>query len=435
MSNNNEQTESLKASASSPSGKYAATQGSRLMRRPKANLKNEDDLLKQPDRDRLLSLNLDQQRNFAVASWGVRKHLDFVAEHNFDGRSESDGLNQDVEGIVTEWSRPANFDIRARHGMADYIRMAEAARTIGGDMLVQKVDTCKVQAIEADRVRDPEKKKSDQWRNGIFQNAAGRALWYCIHKRTKKGFKQERILPASDVFHFGYFTRFDQARGVTPISNALMLLAQLGKGIDYALGRSLISQIFGFVHKTETPNGEEVDLTNGPFFAEIGMDESIESLSDKTPSSEFQSFVQVLIGIILKCLDLPYNFWDESHTNFFGSRAALIIYIRACLAKRRQVQQLLVDLTRWKLNYEVGQGRFRLPRSMTVEQIPFAWVPVGMPWWNPTQEATAAEKKLNLKITTRAEIYLEATGKNWKDSVPHQLAAEEKLLRQIGLIP
>ena len=52
-------------------------------------------------------------------------------------------------------------------------------------------------------------------------------------------------------------------------------------------------------------------------------------------------FIQVVLSIAMKSLDLPYNFADESFTNFFGSRAAWLAYDRACIAKRADIQVAL----------------------------------------------------------------------------------------------
>ena len=421
-------------SASTP-GTYAAAQPSRLRRRPRTSLKHEDDHLPQRDRDRVQTATMDEHRNFAIAGWMVRKHLDFVAEHNFNCTHESRTFEQEIEGRVKSWSEPRNFDIRERHCLADHIRIDEAMRTIGGDILLQKTSTGHLQAIEADRIRDPKPKKSDRWRNGILQNRAGKATWFAVHRRTKHGkFQFERLLPAEEVYHFGYFNRHDQARGITSISSALDYLHSTNETIKYAVAKAKLSQMLGIVLTKDDPNYGEVDLTTGgPFVTEIGTDEKFEFFNDKTPSTQLDNFLRHLISIVMKCLDLPYNFYDESHTNFFGSRAAVIIYLQSCRWKRRQVQALLNHLTRWRMNFEIAERGLVLPRGMTVERIPFEWIPIGMPWWNPTQEATAAQKMIDLRLRTRTEIRRETHGDNWADVVPGQLAREEKILRDAGL--
>lgn len=414
-------------------GKYGATQSSKLRERPRAVLKREDDHLDHRDRDKLQSATMDEHRNFAIAGWMTRKHQDFIATTNFDCTSDSKALDDDIEGLVAEWSEPEVFDIRGRMGLQDHVRTSEACAVTAGDMLIEKLSSGHVQAIEADRIRNPKKPKVDRWINGVLQNRMGRNTHYAIHRRTKNGqFELEKILQAIKVYHFGYFQRFDQARGISLFAPGLDSIRQTGNTIRYIQAKQLLATIFGLIVKREDPEGGEVDLTNGPFMTEIGLDESVETLDDRTPSTETSNFLQHVIGMAMKALDLPFNFYDEAHTNFFGSRAALNLYLMSCLAKRRRVQALLKHLTKWRLNFEISQGNLRLPRSMTLDTIYRKycnWIPVGVQWFNPAQEASAAEKLIALRLRSRSEIRRETSGDSWF-SLQDQIDAEEMRIAQ-----
>lgn len=412
----------------SPPGKYSAAQSSPLRPQVRAVLKNEDEILKQRDRDRLESATWDEQRNYAIAGWVTRKHLDFVSTHNFDCTSNDKTLDDDIEGIVEDWSDAENFDERGRLDLQDHIRIDEACRTTGGDMLLHKLLNGRVQAIESDRIRNPKKSTSKRvWKNGVLETRSGRTTHFSIHKRSPNGFEFEKVLPAREVFHFKYQMRHDQARGISPLSSALDHFRQTSKTIQFAQAKQLLSQMFGLVIKREDPQAGDVSLTGGPFVTEIGIEEDADLLTDKTPSTEFNNFLNHVIGMSMKCLDLPFNFYDESHTNFFGSRAALNLYLMSCLSKRRGVQKLLKHLTKWRLNYEVAIGNLRLPRSMSIDQIYRRycnWIPIGVQWWNPVQEAKAAETLLKLRLRSRSEIRRETHGDSWM-SLQDQIDAEE----------
>ena len=200
------------------------------------------------------------------------------------------------------------------------------------------------------------------------------------------------------------------------MSSAIEHLRQAHNAIKYAQAKQVISQIFGLKLKKVDPQYKQIDLTKGPFISEMRPDEDMEMMSDNTPSKEFDSFLRHVISIIMKSLDLPYNFYDESHTNFFGSRAALNLYLMSCLAKRRGVRDLLNHWTLWRLNYEISRGKLRLPRSIELNKFyrkSCEWIPVGVQWWNPQQEANAAEKLLQLRLTTRSEIRKQTHGDSW----------------------
>lgn len=412
---------------SSKPGTYAAAQASRLKRAPKVSLRHEDDALPQRDRDKLATVTWDNTRNFELAGWAIRKHCDFVAEQNFTPQNGDATLDDDLTGIVDEMEDAENFDLRGKLGFSDYMRTSESCIQVGGDMLIQRHKSAKAQAIESDRIRNPPD-AGDRWRNGVRTNRFGKPTHFSIHRRTGGGgFEFERILKAEDVIHYGVFQRHDQTRGVTQLSAALNHLEQVGTGIDYALGRALISQLWGLYKKTDDPSQSRISLSGGPFIAEIGLDEELGSISDRNPSAEFDSFVRHVISIAMKSLDLPYNFYDASHSNFFGSRAAVLLYLQSCKPKRRRVRRCRNDLTRWRFNHAVATGRLRLPRSITVDDLKFAWLPSGMPWWNPGQEASANEKLLNLNLRTHAEIRAETHGDSWDDMMRIREAEEIKI--------
>ena len=85
-------------------------------------------------------------------------------------------------------------------------------------------------------------------------------------------------------------------------------------------------------------------------------------------------------------MDLPISFFDEGHTNFFGSIGAWRHYERSALAKRQALLNVLNRLTIWRLMLAVLDGRLVLPKGVTLDALEFAWVPKGMPWWKPSEE-------------------------------------------------
>lgn len=392
----------------------------------RVSLKSEDEALTQRGRDRVDSAQMALARQTTIAGWCVRKHADFVATHNFDCSSDEPGLDEDIEGLVDEWSQPEEFDIRGRLSLQDHVRLDEMGRTGRGDILIQKIDNGKVQAIEADRIRNPDN-AGEEWVNGVRTDDTGRALAYGVHKRKNGRFEFERIVQARNAYHFGYFKRHDQLRGISELASGITHLRQIHNAIKYAQAKQVISQIFGIKMKRNKPKSRDIDLTGGPFVAEYGMDEDIDFMADNTPSTEFDNFLKHVIGIVMKCLDLPFNFYDASAVNFSGGRASLNLYLMSCQAKRRGVRGLLNHLTKWRLNYELSRGRLRLPRSIDLDEHlrkSCCWIPIGMQWFNPLQEAAAAEKMLEMKMTSRTELRKETHGDSW-DTLYDRLEQEE----------
>jgi capsid protein len=300
------------------------------------------------------------------------------------------------------------------------IRMAEARRLCDGDFFFLKIAGNSaargaLQAIEGDRVAvpsggTPKGFKSDHWTNGVKTSAAGVAREYCICKRTDYGgLDFERIVPATNVYQLGCFDRFDQIRGVSPLAAAINTLTDTYEGFSYALAKLKVSQLFGLVFYRDATDGfdntsatvdsdddgiadsgYEVDFGSGPVQLDLNPGDRAEFLEAKTPATETMDYLKLMVHVALKSLDIPYSFFDESHTNFFGSRGALLNYLKSCESKIADLQDMLSDITEWRLRMAVADGDLTLPPGMSVSDLSsqknWQWVPGGVEWWDPSKE-------------------------------------------------
>ncbi len=130
----------------------------------------------------------------------------------------------------------------------------------------------------------------------------------------------------------------------------------------------------------------KVDFGKGPVFLDLDPGDRAEFLSSNSPSNQFQAFTMLIIQVALKALDIPFSFYDESHTNFFGSRAAWLHYERSCRDKRDDQIEMRRNYTVWKLRTWIRDGRLVLPRGVTINDLVFEWQARGMPWWDPSKE-------------------------------------------------
>lgn len=441
-----------------------------------ARLISEDDELTSEKRRRLVAGSRDIQRNFEIAAWAIRKHLDFVSSFSFASQNaesvpapatpqatpappaesqpepqrasdppagetgrefaERSQLDDDIEGIIREASQPENCDVAARHSLAAMLRLAEARATIDGDLFLMELADGRTQAIEGDRIRDPAatNTRDESGRkvlsHGVRTDAAGRALEYAVHHRTAGGFQFERWVPAANMMQRAYFERFDQVRGISPFSPALNRLRDLYESFDYALAKAKISQLFGFKF---TRNGNDatgnvdndgtddrpsysIDPGKGPWMLDLEPGDDAAIMESATPSGQFQDYTQLMIAVALLALDLPWNFFKVDATNFFGSRAALNLYLQSVKPKRAANLAILHRWTRRQLQLAILRGRLRLPRSMTLDSLRFNWTPDGLPWWNPSQEADGALKAIGAGLDNPQRICLE-TGTNLFENI------------------
>ena len=367
---------------------------------------SEDRVLDHSKRRKLTANAQDIRRNFSIAAWIVRRHLDYVASFDFHSRTGVDEIDDRIELLMKLQSRPVACDVRGRHSLSSMVRMAEAHRSIDGDVFIEKLRSRHLGGIEGDRVKNHAGSNDpDRWVHGVRLNRAGRALGYAVHRRVGFGSLQfEKQVPAANMIHHGFFDRYDQVRGISPIASALNPLRDVYENFDYALAKAKVSQLFalafyreaedsgGLGEGGEDENGEEdkssytVDFGRGPINLDLDPGDRAEILESKTPSTEFQNFTQLVLTAAMKALDVPYSFYDESHTNFFGSRAAWLHYERSCGPKRESIAEMLRQITVFWIQRWILDGLLVLPADMGIGDLGWEWVPRGMPWWDPAKE-------------------------------------------------
>lgn len=432
---------------------YDGATDNKRRKSPSATIKSEDDELTPAKRKKLQANANDIQRNFEVGAWAIRKHLDFVTSFSFASNNaesvispeadagmqslqrERSQLDDDIEGIITEASAAEHCDSAARHDLATMLRLAEARATVTGDHGLYELADGTIQSIESDRIRDPsgvDKIRDAKIIHGVQVDGRGRSVRYAIHSRTSGGgYKFERWVPAAHMMMRGYYERTDQVRGISPMAPAVNRLRDVYEGFDYALAKAKIAQLFGFkinrngddslgpvlnVAADEEPPDYEIDLGEGPWMLDLMPGDEADIMETSTPSDQFQTYTEMMIAVALLSLDLPWNFFKVDATNFFGSRAALNLYMQSVKPKRRANLTLLNRWTRRQLQLAILRKKLVLPRSMTVDDLRYGWTPDGLPWWNPSQEADGALKSLGAGLDNPQRICLE-TGTNFFDNV------------------
>lgn len=414
---------------------YDAVNATNKRKAPNGVLRSEDDELNRSQRAKLVSAGRDLHRNFALLGWAVRKHLDYVSTFSFQAKGKRDEANRKIEAFVKKWSLPENFDIAGRHGRDRFMRMSEEARLLDGDFFISQLNTGHVQALEGDRIRDPLGQQftwqfEEQMKHGVVTNKYGRALKYAVCRRGGSGpsgigsttFVFEEWLEAQHVVHHAYFTRFDQTRGISPLSTVYNSLRDLYESFDYALAKMKVSQLLGLiiysdaqeaVGETEdnTVTDEEgeakpayaVDLGKSTFKLELDGRDRAEFIESKSPSTEFQTFTQSMIALILKALDIPYSFYAENFSNYSGSRQALLQYEQSADQRRGENRNVLNRLTAWRLKKAIDEGDPDL-EGVTVDDLEWEWVAAALPWIDPMKEVSANSAAVDRGFTSTVRV-------------------------------
>jgi hypothetical protein len=408
---------------------YDALKPNGKRRSPSAVIAREDVGLRAKKRIQLTANARDLARNFAIAAWMIRRHLDYVAQFNFSVKTGDRGLNAAIADYLVGRSNRAAMDRGGRLNREKFFRLAEMRRCLDGDCGLLRLRSGQTQFIEGDLIRTgdgaPQKPKGGEWEEGVRIDSAGLPLEFSISRRGTggRGYQWQRNVPSQNFYLYGFFDRdaANQVRGVTPITTGLNTFRDVYENIDYAQMRSKISQLFVAAFKRKSsaasletvlptvsqndveaqdaaaadePEPRVLDLSKGPTVFDLDEDEDLAFITPEDPSSEFQSFMQVAIAIALKSLDIPYSFYDEAYTNYSGSRGSWLLYDRACTDKRNDQIEMRREWTKWQLFHGVVNGELVLPRRLTVDQIRVDWIPRGMPWWKPSEEVVGTLKAI-----------------------------------------
>jgi capsid protein len=424
-------------------GRYIAAEPNQQRRDPGTRIQSSDALLDSQKRRRVIEGARELNRNFSVAAWAIRKHLDYVSTFTFQANTDDPVFNERLEALMNWYNRPINCDIAGRHSLRRMVRLAEMRRVLDGDVFLVKLRDGRLQAIEGDRVRSPDNRVDPMynWVHGIKVGAGGSMNRVAVWSRSLDGqYAFERDISAGNVIQLAYFDSFDQVRGVSPLTSAIASFQDSLEVTDYARAKAKITQLFALAITREMADddaelyGDEykVDLGRGPVKLELDPGDKAEFLESRHPSTEFQAFLTLSLQAALKSLDIPWSFYDEAYTNFFGSRAALIQYQQACKSKREDLKEMLDRITVWKIQQWMAAGILSMPAGVQqIDQIYWDWIPAGVPYWNPEQEITGDLMAVEGKLRTRSEIRREKYGDDWRDVV-RKLAEERDYLTQYG---
>jgi capsid protein len=424
---------------------YDAVAPKNRRRAPTGINRSEDDELTPEQRRKLVSGTRDLTRNFAVAAWAVRRHLDYVSTFTFQAKSGNEKLDIKLEGLMANWSKRQNCEVTKRHSLPAVIRGLERRRLIDGDVFPVKIADGRLQVLEGDRVRTPTGGlptdiKATDLVQGVKLDAYGAAEAYAVCKRDGSSFKFERMLSADNVFHHFYSDRFDQVRGISPLAAAVATFQDTYESLGYAVSKLKVEQMVALAlfrdssdeigqNETDEETGETIKtMGSEPISLDLDRGDKAEFLESKNPSKNTQEFIQVLIQIALKAVDIPYSFYAENFSNYSGSRQAMLQYEQSANIKRQDNRELLDDITEWKIQLWVEDG------LLTEEEAAAAnwdWIPAGLPWIDPLKEISAQQKAVALRVDTRTAI-CRRQGRVFRDVID-ELAAEEAYMASKGV--
>jgi capsid protein len=416
-------------------------------------LRSEDYELLAVDRKKLVSGTHDQGRNFSVTRWMIERHLDYITTANLKWRSGDVALDKLVEGKLRLWNDRRQSDLTRRHSFSFNCRLAEGMALKCGDMLPIRLASGCVQWLEGDRVATPTSGIPAQYGidprmllHGVQLDEYGGVLNYITCTRGAKanpwqqptGLLFDQVISEQDATLYGFFDRYDQVRGVSPLACALNSLQDIYEAKTYALGRMKVDQLWAMaIYRDRSDTLEDdpqdyskVKVGDGPSLWDLDPGDRAEFLQSSQPSSQFQDFMTRAIQFSLKALAIPFSFFDEAYTNYAGARQHLLQYEQSAKVRRSEHFAMRDEIIDWRVSLFVFDGELP-PEVLAPQRYHWEWIAAALPWIDPLKEAQA--KLMLLAANLESEINLaKAQGREFSDIVAErQIAA--KLILDAGL--
>ncbi len=91
-------------------GRYIAAEPNQQRRDPGTRIQSSDALLDSQKRRRVVEGARELNRNFSVAAWAIRKHLDYVSTFTFQANTDDPVFNERLEALMNWYNRHPNPD-------------------------------------------------------------------------------------------------------------------------------------------------------------------------------------------------------------------------------------------------------------------------------------------------------------------------------------
>ena len=392
----------------------------------------------------------DVLENIPLAGWMIRRHLDAVSSFYVDVDS---GVDEDIAKRIKDlfaWHGKAkNFDASRRHSIDEAFRLFELNKVIDGDSLMVKINRQNshrygaIQLVEGSRItrpsdlppflsgvdRDGFKKVSE---HGLELDRFGGVKSYIVtrYNNHNRRLVYDKRVMARDAIYSGYFNRYCQTRGESPLLCAINQLLDIKEGMEYILLKIKLHALFGYAVTKDAVEGigdglpssaqevvdqdanyeddddadvsREIDISGGPFGLNLLEGEKIQTIESETPPESVKAYTELAIRSALLALDIPFSFFDAGGSNFAKVIADRKMYEISAESKRAKNMAAYEEYVDWKLGMWTQDGTLDIPYTEIRDMVHVRSTPT--PWLDKESEIAAEERAIALGIKTIPDL-------------------------------
>lgn len=393
----------------------------------------------------------------------------------FNDETAADRWERDAARVFQLWAGSPACDVTGTQDFIGLQNLAFRSTLESGDVFAVKrfIERpgepfgYRLQMIEADRVSNPRfqgdgsaLESGNTIAAGVERDADGRAVAYwltashpgAIRPKVQKWSRLEAFRPSGgrNVLHLFDRRRPGQARGVPYLAPVIESLKELDKYTEAERMAAVVSAMFTVFIKSEGSAGmppidsdiqstgasasdKDIKLASG-MILELNKGEDIVTADPGRPNQAFDQFVLAILRQVGAALELPLELVIKHFTaSYSASRAAMLEAFKFFKARRQWLtgnfcQPCYEDV----LIEAVARGMLIAPGFFDHPAIARAWS--AAEWVGPAQgqidplkEVNAAEKRVNLGVSTLERETAELTGGDWEQN--HTQRVKEKSRR------
>lgn len=392
------------------------------------------------------------RREDPVVSQGVRRLISNIIQDGFnlDVDTGDDALNRDLKQRWWDWSEdPAQCHSEKEFTFQQMERMTLDQQITDGDLFFLPLRSGALQAIEAHRVRTPQRTVKNVVHGILLDDNAVREEYWVTREDLGLSHTPIKVSDVAkykardeegnrQVLHIYDPYRFSQRRGITAFAPVSFTIGS-HDDIQFA---TLVKQQIGALIAILRERGadwqpprrpsqlgqealEESYAHNRPIEGlAAGMDvagepgEKLSMFSSNVPGPQFREHAMMILTFIAINLDLPVCvlLLDPSETNFSGWRGAM----DQARQRWRQMQQQLVQsfhtpVYLWKVRQWITQDAAlaKAARRSDIQIFNHTWNPPSWPYLEPLKDAAADELQDTKLLNSKRRIQA-ARGRDWE---------------------
>jgi capsid protein len=178
----------------------------------------------------------------------------------------------------------------------------------------------------------------------------------------------------------------------------------------------------------ETGEEPDADTDKYDFNMDMGLKieldegDKIDMFESKTPSNEYQDYVNLMLRIALLAFDLPYTFFDSRQSSYSAQKQDRAEYEISAKNKRAKNKEALNEIAEWVLP--------ELIKGLKVDSLEWEFIPQATPWIDELKEVTASAMRISTGLSTRS-LECKRKGLDFTE-INEQLGLEEDQIKQSG---